>query len=391
MNRRGLQVAVILLLSLVVSLPVFADEEPLVNLFLFETDIRDALTEISMQTGVTIIPDHTVGGLVTADIQDVPLEKALRMILIGGGFTYHKIDDFYLVGLPDPRSTTFGELVDTEIIVLQNTTFGQIMTHMPAFLTSYITGDPEGSLLTVTAPPAQLERIKKLVEQLDKPQKQIEIRVLITEVSSSAVKDLGLNLWQYTVSAGQGFNENWEATLGFSSGALALGTNIYGALLANLRLLEQDQQATIHADPKVVVTSGERAELFIGDRRILLVDGGEQATPRIERLEVGMTLAVVPTLVGEDQIVLEITPEMSHFVHEAQPDLVVKESSVSTTVCLTNGQTALLAGMTMQQAVDLSKKVPILGDIPFLRWLFRNDVERQEDKELLIFVTPVIL
>ena len=57
------------------------EDEPLVNIMLFETDLREALSEISLQTGVTIIADQTVSGQVTADLQDVPLEKALRMIL----------------------------------------------------------------------------------------------------------------------------------------------------------------------------------------------------------------------------------------------------------------------------------------------------------------------
>ena len=392
--RRAWFTITLVVLSLFVTgpLPVFAqNEEPLVNLFLFDTDIRDALTEISMQTGVTIIPDQTVSGLVTADIQDVPLERALRMILIGGGFTYRKVDDFYFVGLPDPRSITFGELVDSEIITLQNTTVGQVMKNMPSFLSSYITGDQNSSILTVTAPPAQLERIKVLIDQLDRPNKQIEVQVIITEVSSSVVKDIGLNLWEYTASAGQKKNDNWEAVLGLTDGIIAIETNIYGRLLANLKLLEENHAAKIHADPKVVVANGETAELFIGDRRILLVNGGETSSTRVERLEVGMTLAVTPTIVGRDQIVLEIKPEISHFVNEAQLDLVVKESALSTTITLVDGQTALLAGMTMQEGGDYSSKVPILGDIPFLRWFFRNDVDRQEEKELLIFVTPVIL
>lgn len=133
--------ALVLLALLALSNGAYAnDEQPLVNLFLFETNIRDALSEITMQTGVNIIPDGTVGGLVTVDLQDVALEQALRMILIGGGFAFRKIDDFYLVGLPDPRSTTFGELTETQIVTLQNVPAGQVLSALPSFLTSYVKG-----------------------------------------------------------------------------------------------------------------------------------------------------------------------------------------------------------------------------------------------------------
>lgn len=102
-----------------------------------------------------------------------------------------------------------------------------------------------------------------------------------------------------------------------------------------------------------------------------------------------MDLKVTPKIMGED-ILLSIAPEMSHFVSESKSSLVVKQSSVSTTVRLQDGQTAVLAGMTLQESGDQTKKVPILGDIPIIRWLFRTETTRVGDKELLIFVTPVI-
>jgi type IV pilus assembly protein PilQ len=106
---------------------------------------------------------------------------------------------------------------------------------------------------------------------------------------------------------------------------------------------------------------------------------------------VGVSLKVTPRIVGDDEIMLTIAPEMSHFVNEAKPDIIVKQSSVSTTIKVQDRQTAMLVGMSMQDSGDYSRKVPILGDIPLIRWFFRSDIERTRDKELLIFVTPTIL
>lgn len=376
----------------VISPPaVYAEEDqPLVNLFLFDTDIRDALSEIALQTGVNIIPDQTVGGLITADIQDVPLERALRLVLIGGGYTYRKFDDFYFVGLPDPRSLTFKELAETEIIHLKNTTVGEVTAAMPSFLSSYVQGDPNSNTLAITAPPNELARIKALTEQVDKPQRQVEIQVLITEVSTEASKELGFDLWEYSAQAGQSKNADWKGTLGFGGSVFSLNTDFFGQLLAKLKLLEAQREAAIHADPKVVVASGKEAELFIGNRQIILVQGEETTATRVERLEVGVSLRVLPTVTGNDEVVLEIAPEISQFVDESKSNLVVKESALSTTIRLASGQTALLAGMTVTETVDSDKKVPILGDIPLVRWLFRTETSRDSDRELLIFVTPVI-
>ena len=366
------------------------EDEPLVTIMLFETDLREALSEISLQTGVSIIADQTVSGLVTADLEDVPLEKALRMILFTGGFSYRKVDDFYFVGLPDPRSNTFGALVETEIIPLHNTKAQEILDQLPTFLSTYVKGAPGGNLLTISAPPLELQRIKTLIKQLDTPRQTVEIRVLVTEVSAQAVKELGNSWLEFTAEKGQSITEDWSGTIGFDGNLLSLETNIWGSLVTKLRLLEEKQEAKIHADPRVLVADRQTAELFIGDRQILPIRADTDEASRIERIEVGVTLKVTPTIVSGDEVILSLAPEVSHFVSEARPDLVVKRNSVSTTVRLASGQTAVLAGMTMQDYYDITKKVPVLGDIPLIRWLFRSDVKREADREVLIFVTPVI-
>lgn len=364
-------------------------DQPLVNLFLFETSVKDALSEITIQTGINIIPDSTVGGLVTADLQDVPLEQALRMILIGGGFAFRKIDDFYFVGLPDPRSTTFRELAETKIVSLKHVTAGQVISAMPTFLTSYVKGERESKILTITAPPAELERILEFIEAVDTIQKQVEIQVIVTEVSTKVLKELGTNLFEFAMGANEKLNDNWSTKVGLQGNLLFLETNLFGNLLLNLKALEEAQEAKIHADPRVLVSDGQSAQLFVGDRQILLLADSSDKTTRVERIEVGMNLKVTPQIIG-NEILLSIAPEMSHFVSESKSNLVVKQSSVSTTVKLQDGQTAVLAGMTLQESGDQIKKVPILGDLPIIRWLFRSDSTRVSEKELMIFVTPVI-
>lgn len=363
--------------------------EPLVNLLLFETDIREALSEITIQTGVNIIPDTTVGGPITADLQDIPLEKALRMICISGGFAYRKIDDFYFVGLPDPRNKAFGELAESKLVHLTHVTADRVLNVLPTFLEPYVKGEYNSNLLTVTAPPSELERILRLIEQIDLPKKQVEIQVIVTEVSSNFLKEIGANLFSYAFKAGQEFNADWDSNIGYDGTSLIFGLDIYGSLLSQLRLAEQNQDAKIHADPRVIVADGKSAEMFIGDRQIIAVSQMNETSSRVERVEVGVHLKVTPQVYG-NQVMLTISPEISHFINEAKPDLIIKNSTVVTTVLLESGQTAMLAGMTMQASSDFSDKVPILGNIPLIRWFFRRDTTRNAESELLIFVTPII-
>ncbi len=215
------------------------------------------------------------------------------------------------------------------------------------------------------------------------------MQVIVTEVSTSFLKDMGANLFSYAFGAGQTLNESWQSNLEYKNSTLLFATDLYGQLLSQLKLAEKEGNAKVHANPKVVVADGKTAELFIGDRQILLLPGSTETSTRTERIDVGVRLKVVPQIYG-DKIMLTITPEISHFINEAKPDFVIKNSTVSTTVLLENGQTAMLAGMTIQTSADYSDKVPILGDIPIIRWFFRNDVQREAESELLVFVTPVI-
>ena len=88
------------------SLGVLA-QEPLVSTVFFETDVRDAVNELIFQTGINIIMDETVRGIVTLDLRDVPLEKALTMLSMAGGFSFRKIDDYYFLGIADRGARLF--------------------------------------------------------------------------------------------------------------------------------------------------------------------------------------------------------------------------------------------------------------------------------------------
>jgi type IV pilus assembly protein PilQ len=362
------------------------EEMPRVSIVLFETDLREALNEISLQTGVNIILDQTVSGVVTADLNDVPLEKALRIILIGGGYTYRKIDDFYFVGLPDPNNRTFSDLSETEVIRLNYIKGEEVFDVLPSHFEDYVEGDRASNTLTITAPPGELEKIKDIINEIDKPVKQIEVKVLVTEIDSEMVKELGLNLFEYN---SEGKTNSFQ--FGLEENLLVLETDLYGKILTYLNTLEREQKAEINADPRIMVANGETAKLFIGDRQVLVINSdNEDYTSRIERIEVGVGIEVTAEILGENEILLQLAPEISHYVDNERPDIVVKQNSLSTTLRVKNGQTIALAGMTLKGDSFESQKVPVLSDIPIIRWLFRNDAEKKVNRELLVFVTPVI-
>ncbi|MGI6034780.1 MAG: secretin [Limnochordia bacterium] len=377
-----------LLVIAILAAPVLA--EPLVSTLFFETDIREALGELVLQTGINIITDETVKGTVTLDLVDVPFEKALRMILLGGGFSFRKIEDYYLVGLPDPRGPAFHHLAETATVRLQYMRADEAMSLLPSIYGSYVKSGRERDLLTITAPSSIIERFKADIKEIDRPQQQILIQALVTEVSSEVLEQWGSGLFEFTVNKGEEVNPDWETTLGFEDGIISLTTDVFGELEAALEILKGQEKAEIRANPRMVVADRASANLFIGERRHLILESDEYK--RLEQVDVGVTLKVTPRILSDEVIQLTIAPEISHFVDKNGKDdtLIVRRSEVATTVYVQNGQTLVLAGMTLDEQGQLERKVPILGDIPLIRWFFRRATEREGERELLIFITPEI-
>ncbi|MFW6381095.1 MAG: hypothetical protein ACOCZ3_01005 [Bacillota bacterium] len=361
-------------------------EEQLVSALYFETDIREALNDLMLQTGVNIIADDTVRGLVSVDLVDVTLEKALMMVLLGGGYSYRKIDDYYVVSMADPRSPAFRHMSETENVRLKYVSASEARSLLPGFYDPFLRSSDERDIITITATPEIIQGFKEDLERIDTPPQQIKVQAIVTEVSSDLVKEFGSDLFDLLINDPVGddgflFDDN---TLEFSW---------YGnheRILANLRALEQNEQLEIKADPRVVVSDRGTGSLFIGEEQVIILEP-EDASARLERVEVGVSLEVTPKIIGGEQIQLTLTPSISHFTEEADKNLRIRRSEISTTIYTKNNETLVMAGMTIDSQSSKDSKVPLLGDIPLIRWFFRRTEEQVGERELLIFITPEII
>jgi type IV pilus assembly protein PilQ len=375
-------------------------DQPSVSTVFFQTDIRDALNEVSMQTGVNIIFDRIVQGKVTLDLKDVPLEKALKMLCISGGYTYQKIDDFYIVGLPDPNSPTFQHLTKTETIKLNYLTASEARGLLPPFYSDFIkTSSSRENIITITAPETVIKKFKKDLDKIDLPEKQVLIKMLVTEISTEVLEESGSNFLELFTGTGSGnlsyydyMEESAEEDhfLGIGETITLATDTSYGQLLTQLRALEKEEKAEIEANPRVRVSDRATAELFIGEERSFLLQTSEDESS-LETVDVGISLKVTPEILNEDELRLKVAPDISHFTHETENDIVIRSSELSSTVYAKNGEMLTLAGITLDERVEYKSQVPLLGDIPLVRLLFRRQTEKKGERELLIFIIPEIV
>ncbi|RKX48608.1 MAG: secretin [Thermotogae bacterium] len=384
---------IIFVLILIISSIMIAEEveqQPLVTNIFQNTFILDALSDISAQTGVTIIADTTVSGFVTLELNEVPLEKALKMILMPGGYIFVKIDDFYFVGAPDPKNPAFRFLAESEVFKLHYITAKSAKELLPSIYNSFIKIDEQTNTITITAPRSFIERFKEDLAKIDVPIRQIKISVLVTEVSKDVVGELGINSLDLSLNAGQSINEDWTSVLGLVLGSISFETDVFGNIVSKIKLLEGEQKAKVTADPWIIVSDGKKANLFVGKRHTVVLETG-RATSRTESIDVGVSLEIIPRIVNDGEIELTLSPKISHFVGERSGLFSVKRSDLSTTIYVKDGQTIMISGITVKEESDSYQGIPILGQIPLLRYLFGGKTKSGGERELMIFITTEIL
>jgi type IV pilus assembly protein PilQ len=364
-------------------------DAPLVTATFFESDLREALREVALQTGINITTDENVKGTISMELKEVPLEKSLRMMLIGGGFSFRKVDDFYVVGLADTKNPSFKDLCETGLYCFKNINGESAKALLPSAYENYVRIDPVRGLATVSAPPDMLVRIMADLEKLDGLRQQIKVKALITAVRNEVLKEWGLNVltrdWN-TPTSGAGPSYSMDLT----NGILNLDVfGDFGHVATAIKALEMDKKAKVYADPVIMVDDGKTGELFVGDRRTIILQSAT-ASDKIENIEAGTTLKVTPRLAG-NQIELGITQKVSSFNEESTDSISVRSNEFSSSICIPSGGTLMVVGLTENQSQNQVSKVPILGDIPLIRLFFKHKSDLKTDSQLLIFITAEVV
>ena len=374
-------------------------EAPLVNNVFFDTDLQQALADISAQTGVTIVADPTVQGLVTAELIDVPLERALRLLLSGGGYVFRDFGDYFLVGSPDPQSPAFLELAETTEVRVNYIEPQAAIAALAAPLRPYASPNNQGRSVAITAPTAILERIAADLRRLDRRPQQIILEARVVELASRDLIDMGVDwtwIWQ---SPNQGQNVRTGSvmydTLGSILGITYTTTAEFTReLTLQLTLLEENRTAAILANPRVTVIDGEEAIMKVATEEYFQITESGTTFTRVdlEVVEAGVTLRVRPRIGEDGEITMLVSPEVSNVVARRSDDLpVITSRTATTTVRVSDGGTAVIAGLVSSISDSQNSQVPGLGDVPGLGALFRRSSTQEDERQVAVFVTPRII
>jgi len=286
-----------------------------------------------------------------------------------------------------------------------------------------IQGDDETNALIITADPNTVKNLKAIIRQLDIRRAQVLIEAIIAEITANKNREVGVGLvvdgsqrnagaLPIGLSNFSGIGTLLQAALAGSSTTtavsppggltLALGEERdsgvrYGAIL---RALQSDGNSKILSTPSVVTLDNEEAELIVGENVPFVTGsftGAGSTDPTnpfqtIERQDVGLTLKVTPQINEGDTVKLVIEQETS----SVQPDtegagLRTRKRSIKTSVLVDDGGILILGGLMQEEETESQSKIPLLGDIPLLGFLFRSSSTAKTNQNLMVFLRPSIL
>jgi general secretion pathway protein D len=271
-----------------------------------------------------------------------------------------------------------------------------------------ILADKPTNALIITATARDLELVKEIIRKLDTARRQVYVETVIMEVAVEGLKQFGTDI---TALFGVQPTENLTAVGGLNIEPPSLATLATAPIdfsnlsafnvRAVLTALQNRDDVNILSTPQILTSDNQKAEIVVGENRPFptgqsQTTGGNTITT-IERRDVGITLRLTPQILESNLVKLDVFQEISAVAGESQAagsiplGVVTNKRSATTSVLVQDGQTAVIGGLIRDNVVKGERKIPLLGDIPVLGWLFKFRSERTEKTNLLIFLTPTIV
>ncbi len=411
--------------------------------------VRTVLQLIADFNNLNLVTTDSVSGNITLRLDGVPWEQALDIILKVRGLDKRLDNNILLVAPADEIATREKQQLEsrnqvadlaplyTEYLQINYAKASEVAALLSSQSTKLLSSrgavsvDERTNVLVVKDTAEVISNIKRMLDILDIPVKQVVIEARMVTIDDGFDEALGVR-WGVTKNDGHGNSTSGsiEGNDGSGNGNLISGTknidttmtrptaddrlnvnlpvtNAAGTLafqvarladgtLLDLELsaLEKESKAEIIASPRVT-TANQKPALIEQGTEIPYVESSSSGATSVTFKKAVLSLKVTPQITPDNRVILDLTVTQDtkgETVPTATGDAVsINAQSITTQVLVNNGETLVLGGIYQQTIKSDVTKVPLLGDIPGLGALFRKTTSENKKRELLIFVTPKIV
>ncbi|MGA6827278.1 type II secretion system protein GspD [Nitrospira sp. NS4] len=277
--------------------------------------------------------------------------------------------------------------------------------------------DKATNAIVVSSSKAAYTRLQSVIRDLDTRRKQVFVEAVILEVQVDRLKQIGVDPVQVL---GAGKSGSFQGIVGVnrapedisSIAQILAGAAVSGGTLpildtinvrAFLNFLLNLTDTNVLSTPQVLAADNQKAKIVVGENRPFPtgqaqgITGGTLVT--IERKDVGVTLELTPQVLEDDLVRLEIKQEITAIAENVAQTIgagtasvpvgpTTTKRSMETTAIAHDQQTLVVGGLVRDNLTISEKKIPLLGDIPWLGWLFKSQTRTTEKLNLLVFLTP---
>ncbi|HHL33379.1 MAG TPA: type II secretion system protein GspD [Desulfobulbaceae bacterium] len=285
-----------------------------------------------------------------------------------------------------------------------------------------ITADKETNSLIITAPREEYMALEDVIKKLDIPRRMVYLEALIMEVSADKSFEVGVqwggagNFDDGTGTVATGFSGNPARPFdvinglketppvlpaGFTFGVMKQGIKIGNVIFPNLgavlKAFRNDSDINIVATPQILTMDNKKASIVVGENVPYITSQNtttaQQDYTNYEYKDVATTLEITPQINHFDVLRLEIMAEVIKLKNpnDVSGTPTTFKRKADTTVVVHNNETIVIGGIIGQDSSSSEFKVPLLGDIPILGWLFKTRTTFHNKTNLYIFITPKIV
>ncbi|KAF7769007.1 type IV pilus assembly protein PilQ [Pseudoalteromonas citrea] len=398
--------------------------------------VRSVLQIIADTNNFNLVTSDSVSGNITLRLDGVPWDQALDVVLRVKGLDKRMEGSILMVApseelaareakeLQARKQVEELEPLYSEYIQLNYAKAEEFADLLKTDINSIVSDrgsvsvDNRTNTLLIKDSARSIESIRRMVETLDVPVKQVRIESRMVTVKDNVQEDIGIR-WGFNDQQGSdAISGSLEGADSLSNGNIPDFTNrlnvnlpvsglsagrigVHIAKLADgtlidleLSALEQENKGEIIATPSITTANQKKARIEQGTE-IPYVEAASSGATSVSFKKAVLSLEVTPQITPDNKIILDLIITQDTRGDNVQtpsgPAVAINTQQIQTQVLVENGQTVVLGGIYQQEITSAVSKIPLLGDIPYVGMLFRNTREINEKKELLIFVTPKIM
>jgi general secretion pathway protein D len=278
-----------------------------------------------------------------------------------------------------------------------------------------VQADESTNALVISAPASIFPSMRAVIRQLDIPRGQVHIEAIIAEISLDTSDELGVQ-WLVNGSSGSEGGPVFATTFpgsgidfqAIGEGAIPAGATLgLGSIVDSgisfvtlIRALSGDSDSNLLSTPSIVTLDNQEAEIIVG-QNVPFVTGETTSAANsvvnpfrtIEREDIGITLRVTPQINEGNTITLKIFQEVSNIAGSSAGavDIITNLRKIQTTVQLEDGELLVLGGLIDEILIDSVQKVPLLGDLPIIGFLFRATKTTSTKRNLVVFIRATVI